>query len=310
MRRSRRAWPIALAALFLIGIGAGWLLNPPDDREPAERPSAQRSTQLTREIREAEREVEAARRAASGNAAATAAGPDSTEPSRSVSPLSGLTIAVDPGHNGGNASHPTEINRPVPSSNDGSTKACNTTGTQTDDGRLAEARFNFEVARQLKKDLRGLGASVRMTRDSNKGVGPCVDERAEIANRAGAAVLISIHADGDESPRARGFHVIRASPSRMVDSSLARPSLSLAKAVRDALVDAGVPTANYVGKDGIDVRDDLAGLNLARVPAILVELGNMRSAEEAEPLESPGYRSRLARALAKGLPQFFEEAQL
>src|SRR5699024_3998368 len=44
--------------------------------------------------------------------------------------LEGKTIAIDPGHNGGNASHPDEISRQVPDGR-GGTKACNTTGTST-----------------------------------------------------------------------------------------------------------------------------------------------------------------------------------
>ena len=61
-------------------------------------------------------------------------------------PLEGTTISVDPGHNGGNFSDPEAIDRPVPAGANGTTKPCNTTGTETDDGSLTEARFNWEVA--------------------------------------------------------------------------------------------------------------------------------------------------------------------
>jgi N-acetylmuramoyl-L-alanine amidase len=137
-----------------------------------------------------------------------------------------------------------------------------------------------------------------------------VNERARIANESGAALALSIHADGDLSPGARGFDVIHPKPDAMIDPSLAKPSLFLAKSVRDALAGAGIPTANYIGREGLDARDDLAGLNLTRVPAALVELGNMRSAEEAPKLESASYRARLAAALADGLTSFLEEAQV
>jgi N-acetylmuramoyl-L-alanine amidase len=46
-----------------------------------------------------------------------------------------------------------------------------------------------------------------MTRTDNNGVGPCIDERAAIGNRAHAAVGVSIHADGGPVT-GRGFHVI------------------------------------------------------------------------------------------------------
>ncbi|MBS1884284.1 MAG: N-acetylmuramoyl-L-alanine amidase, partial [Actinobacteria bacterium] len=65
-----------------------------------------------------------------------------------------------------------------------------------------------------------------------------------------------------------------------------------------------VPPADYVGEDGLDERSDLAGLNLAKEPAVLVELGNMREPEEAAKLEDPAYRRKLADALAAGIVVF------
>ncbi len=192
----------------------------------------------------------------------------------------------------------------MPQGASGATKACNTTGTETDDGALTEAQFNWDVAEALVPRLEDLGATVVLTRHSNDGVGPCVDKRAEIANRAHAAVALSIHADGNEAEGAHGFDVIHATPEEMVAPDMAAPSLTLAEDVRDALVGAGVPPANYVGSNGLDARSDLAGLNLARVPAVLVELGNMRDAEEASKLEDSSYRRRLANALATGIVAF------
>ena len=235
---------------------------------------------------------------------APAAAPALPPASAGTAVLAGLTISVDPGHNGGNFTHPEEIARPVPQGASGATKACNTTGTETDDGALTEAQFNWDVAEALVPRLEGLGATVVLTRHSNDGVGPCVDKRAAIANRAHAAVALSIHADGNEAEGAHGFDVIHATPEEMVAPDMAAPSLKLAEDVRDALVGAGVPPANYVGSNGLDARSDLAGLNLARVPAVLVELGNMRDAEEASKLENSSYRRRLANALAAGIVAF------
>jgi N-acetylmuramoyl-L-alanine amidase len=219
-------------------------------------------------------------------------------------PLTGALISVDPGHNGGNATHPEEIARPVVAYADGQTKPCNTTGTETDDGSLTEAEFNFEVATLLAARLRALGARVVMTRHDNEGVGPCVNERAEIANRAHADVAVSIHADGNLTPGARGFDVIHPATDQMVDPAMAAPSRALAEDLRNALLAAGAPTANYVGHQGLDARDDLGGLNLSRIPVSMVELGNMRSAQEAGRLESPAYRARLAEGIAAGVAAF------
>jgi N-acetylmuramoyl-L-alanine amidase len=219
-----------------------------------------------------------------------------------------MTISVDPGHNGGNFTHPEETARPVPAGVNGTSKACNTTGTETNDGILTEAQFNWDVAQDLVPRLEQLGATVILTRHSNGGVGPCVDRRAEIANRAHAAAAVSIHADGNYAEGAHGFDVIYATEEEMVAPGMAGPSLKLADDLRNALVAAGVPAANYVGSNGLDARSDLAGLNLARVPAALVELGNMREAAEAAKLESPAYRHKLANALAAGIVVFLERS--
>src|SRR5262245_7442838 len=106
---------------------------------------------------------------------------------RDLNGLSGAVIAVDPGHNGGNGSHPSEINRLVNAG--GFTKACDTTGTSTNSG-YAEAAYTFDVATRLAAVLRATGATVVLTRQNNTSVGPCVDERAAIGNRANADVAI------------------------------------------------------------------------------------------------------------------------
>ena len=70
--------------------------------------------------------------------------------------LEGKVIAIDPGHNGGNAKHPDEINRQVPDGR-GGTKACNTTGTSTNSD-YPEADFTWAVAKKLEKSLTDAGA--------------------------------------------------------------------------------------------------------------------------------------------------------
>jgi N-acetylmuramoyl-L-alanine amidase len=218
-----------------------------------------------------------------------------------VKPLTGIVVALDPGHNGGNASHPAQINRLVPAG--GFRKACDTTGTQTNDGRLTEAAFNLDVALRLRRLLRTAGAKVVMTRTTNTGVGPCVDRRARIGNRAHADVALSIHADGGP-PSGRGFHVIHPGRVRGHTEPIVRPSLELARLVRARLDRAGLRRATYIGRNGLARRTDLGGLNLSTVPKVLVELGNMRNAGDAAQMEDRTWRQRVARALAFSLQDF------
>ncbi|GAA5108036.1 hypothetical protein GCM10023339_06630 [Alloalcanivorax gelatiniphagus] len=80
-------------------------------------------------------------------------------------PLAGRTVVVDPGHQLGNHRFPEQINRPVPAG--GFAKACNTTGTATDGG-YPEATFVWQVSQLVVARLRELGATVRLTRHSNR----------------------------------------------------------------------------------------------------------------------------------------------
>ena len=216
-------------------------------------------------------------------------------------PLAGKTVAVDPGHNGGNYLHTAEIDRLV----DAGTlrKPCDTTGTETDSG-YTEAAYNLDVALRLARLLRAEGARVVLTRATNTGWGPCITERAAIGNRAHADAAISIHADGGPAS-GRGFEVIYPPSIPHLTDDIAAASRRLALAVRAAFAaDTGEPYATYVGQDGLDVRSDLGGLNLSNVPKVFIETGNMRNSIDAGLLESAAYRQREAEALARGITTF------
>ncbi|MDR7252108.1 N-acetylmuramoyl-L-alanine amidase [Nocardioides sp. BE266] len=219
-------------------------------------------------------------------------------------PLSGRTIVIDPGHQLGNHNYPAQINRPVPAG--GFTKPCNTTGTATNGG-YPEATFAWQVSRLVAKRLRDLGATVRLTRHSNRQDrwGPCVDARGRAGNAIDADLKLSIHADGSYAAGARGFHVIVPPDRAPWTDDIAAPSMRLARAVRSGLQGADFVVANYIaGGDGLDVRSDLGTLNLSDVPTAMVELGNMRSAAEARVMTSPKGRARYARGLVAGVRDF------
>lgn len=205
-------------------------------------------------------------------------------------------VVLDPGHNGRNGTDEPAISRRVPDGR-GGTKACNTVGTQTDAG-YAEHAFNFDVAKRIEARLVAAGITVVLTRPDDDGVGPCVDQRAAIANAAGAAAFVSIHADGSRAGN-RGFHVAYADPP--VDPARAEPARALAGALRDALRTGGFPDSTYLGRDGLSGRPDLAGLNLAHPPAALVECANMQNPDEAAIVSSPEGRDRYAAAIAAGI---------
>jgi N-acetylmuramoyl-L-alanine amidase len=235
-----------------------------------------------------------------GNAPLSTAAP---APTRAAQPLDGQIIALDPGHNGANWSHPAIINRLVNVITE--LKACDTAGAQTDAG-YAEHSFTFDVAIRLARLLRAEGATVVLTRHNDHGVGPCVTQRAAIGNRAHADAAISIHADGGP-PTGTGFEVI--APGRIAgpDAPVIGLSGRLAVDIRNAYHRiTGEPYSDYVGSRGLDVRTDLGGLNLSTVPKVFIECGNMRNSADAVRLTSPRFRERIALALAAGFTAFLK----
>ncbi|NMN95160.1 N-acetylmuramoyl-L-alanine amidase family protein [Antrihabitans stalactiti] len=210
----------------------------------------------------------------------------------------GAVVVLDPGHNGGGT--PAELNRQVPTGR-GGTKACNTSGTSTNTG-YSEHAFTFDVANRVRDLLTLRGVQVIMTRNSDDGVGPCVDERAAIGNRANAAAVVSIHGDGNDSADARGFHVAYSAPP--LNDAQGEPSIRLATTLRDALAGAGFVPSNYVGSNGLNPREDLAGLNLSERPSALIECANMRDPIEAAILSSPDGRQHYAEVIANGIVAF------
>jgi N-acetylmuramoyl-L-alanine amidase len=210
-------------------------------------------------------------------------------------------VVLDPGHNGGNAAAPQAINRQVPDGR-GGTKACNTTGTETDAG-YPEHAFTFDVARRVAQRLAAQGVRVVLTRGDDTGVGPCVDERGRAGEKAGADAVVSIHADGAGAGD-HGFHVAFSDPP--LNDVQRGPARTLAADLRDGLVAAGFPRSTYIGRDGLSPRRDLAGLNLATRPTALVECANMRNAAEAQTVSSAAGRDRYAAAITGGILRFLD----
>jgi N-acetylmuramoyl-L-alanine amidase len=221
-------------------------------------------------------------------------------PDGAARPLDGKIIGIDPGHNGGNFSDPSFLAKQV--WNGREMEDCDTTGTETDAG-YTEARFTFRVATFLRRDLRRDGARVVMTRTTNTGVGPCVNRRSQIINHGHANVAIDIHGDGGP-PGGRGFAIlepVRDGPNDHVIGSSERFARDLR---RTFLARTRMPTSTYDGVNGFTHRDDLAGLNLTRVPKVLIECGNMRNATDAALMISTPFQRRAARAMEAAIISF------
>jgi N-acetylmuramoyl-L-alanine amidase len=218
-----------------------------------------------------------------------AAAPAATD----ATPLKGKVVGIDPGHNGRNHTDPAYLNRQV--WNGREWEDCDTTGTVTDGG-YTEALFNFRVAEYLRADLIRDGARVVMTRTTNDGLGPCVNLRSFIINGGHANVAVDIHADGGPVG-GRGFAVLEPVADGVNDKVITSSARFGADVRAAMLAGTQMPVSDYDGKNGINHRDDLAGLNLTKVPKILIEVGNMKNATDVKLLTSAKFQQEVARAL-------------
>jgi N-acetylmuramoyl-L-alanine amidase len=221
-------------------------------------------------------------------------------------PLAGRVVAIDPGHQLGNSRYPAQVNRQVWV---GIWKPCNSTGTSTNGG-FPEATFTWRVSRRLKARLEALGATVRMTRTTNSRSdwGPCVGTRGRFGAKVGADVAVSVHGDG-AAAGTHGFFVIRPGVRAGYTDDIAGRSKVLAGRVRAGLLRAGFGRSTSYGGDGLDTRRDLGTLNMADVPTVMVELGNMRNAGDARCMTSASCRDRYARGLAAGVVGYLSGGQ-
>ncbi|OMC07861.1 N-acetylmuramoyl-L-alanine amidase [Mycolicibacter heraklionensis] len=218
--------------------------------------------------------------------------------------IAGMIVFLDPGHSGGG--DPATLSRQVPNGR-GGTKNCQTSGTATNSG-YPEHSFAWDTTLRIRQALNSAGVRTAMSRGDDNGPAPCIDARAAAANALHPNAIVSIHADGGQ-PAGRGFHVNYSAPP--LNPAQEGPAVRFAQIMRSQLQAAGIPPANYIGTDGLKGRADLAGLNLAEYPSILVELGNMKNATDAALMESPAGRQRYADAVARGIASFLSsQAQL
>jgi N-acetylmuramoyl-L-alanine amidase len=219
-------------------------------------------------------------------------------------PLEGKVIVLDPGHQLGN-SNPKFAKQLAQTKFNGSiVKGCNTTGTATNAG-LPEATFTWRVARHLRRQLEEAGARVELTRSTNSSDawGPCVWDRAGIANELDADAMISIHADGAPS-RSKGFFAIAPALIPGWTDDVVKVDRQLARVMIAGMAEAGATRSNYIS-DQLLISRDTTSLNFSDVPTTTIELGNMRNAAEARLMSSAAGQRQYANWLFAGIEQFF-----
>ena len=164
---------------------------------------------------------------------------------------------------------------------------------------VREADLVLDVSLRLRTLLRRAGVSVVMTRTRTAGRSMGNIARARIANRAGAALFLRVHADGHPDGGVRGTHTLVPSfRTGWTDDVHDASRRAAAPSSASSCARSPFPTA------GIQERSDFTGFNWADVPVILVELGFMTNPVEDRALASDAVRSRAALGLCRGTLAF------
>jgi len=160
---------------------------------------------------------------------------------------------------------------------------------------IREADLVLDVSLRLRTLLRRAGVRVVMTRTRTAGASMGNVARARIANRAGAALFLRVHADGHPDSAVGGTHTLVPALRRGWTDDVYRSSRRAASFIQPELVRAlGFPDR------GIGERSDFTGFNWADVPVILVELGFMTNPGEDRALARSRVRDRAALGLCHG----------
>jgi len=199
-------------------------------------------------------------------------------------------VVIDPGHDL-RANLQTEPIGP----GSGTRKIKDGGGTSGVVSGTTEAQLNLAISLRVRTLLERAGVRVVMTRTRTAGTSIGNVARAGIANHAGAALFVRIHADGASSPGARGSHTLYpALRPGWTDDIYAR-SRTAAQAVQRELVRSlGFPDR------GLQERADFTGFNWADVPTIMVEVGFMTNAAEDRALATVAYRGKAASGICRG----------
>lgn len=194
-----------------------------------------------------------------------------------ITALTGKRIVIDPGH-GGNDSG-----------------AIGPTG-------VMEKTVTLNVALELRRLLEAEGAEVIMTRETDRTVSDKgakasdVEElgaRVEVANRIGADIFISIHADSFTRPEARG------TTGYYYSKSTSGRGRELADCIRRNLVEQlGTPSRGTQPCNFYVVKN-------TNMPATLIELGFISNKDEEALLNSEDGVRRAAQGIFDGIEDYF-----
>ncbi len=175
-------------------------------------------------------------------------------------------------------------------------------GTYGPWSKLNEYELNLQVALKLQKELENRGYSVYMIRTTHD-VNISNAERAAKAADAGADIFVRIHANGDdESSSVRGALCYMPSTSnKYLTSSVITGSRKLSKCIIDSYC-ASTGLRNL----GLLEGDDMTGINWAKMPVTIVEMGFMSNQSDDLFMASAAGQTKIVTGIANGIDKYFD----
>jgi N-acetylmuramoyl-L-alanine amidase len=154
-------------------------------------------------------------------------------------------------------------------------------------GGLKETDIVLDIGRQVTAFLEQQGVTVIQTRNAEYDLG--LEPRVQMANRANAAVFVSIHANAISMsrPDINGLETYYYVSGKALADTVHRTILE----------ELGVPDRRVrSGRFYV--------LRRTSMPSILVETGFVTGAQDAARLRDAGFRSRMATAIARGILRY------
>ena len=197
----------------------------------------------------------------------------------------GLTVAIDPGHQGSwvdmSAQEPSAPGSAV-------MKAKATTGTTGSFTQIPEYELNLDISLALREELENRGYRVVMTRtDHDTAISNA--ERAVKAYEEGGDIYVRIHANGSEDSSVSGALGMTPSYDNAYVGRLAEESYRLTDCILSAYCQ----------------ETDMTGINWSQIPVMILEMGFMTNEYDDMAMADEAMRRKMVTGIAKGIDAYF-----
>ena len=199
-------------------------------------------------------------------------------------------VCIDPGHQ----DHEMKEEEPIgPGASQGKKKL--SPGTKGTVSGKYEYEVVLEIGLKLKTELERRGYEVSMTRSTNN-VNLSNVDRAQYANGQQSEVFLRLHCDYNTDASRKGVHAIApANDNPYLEEKIIEKSQKLA----DILAASQAKATGQVTQTN-SRRNDLTGINWAKMPVTIVEMGFMSNVEEDRFLTSTDGQGKIVKGLADG----------